>query len=86
MCLSIVIDILKPFATEARRLCPDVIIVLGEELSRFRAASKALYHFIRQYSWNGRVERLGFDEVFPAFGLPLYSTSCLTRQQRFGWT
>lgn len=48
---------------EARRICPDVIIELGEDISRFRDASKELYAFIKQYSWNGKVERLGFDEV-----------------------
>ncbi|KAB2579681.1 DNA polymerase iota [Lasiodiplodia theobromae] len=49
---------------EARRLCPDLVIVLGEDLTRFRNASKDLYRFLRQFSWNGRVERLGFDEIW----------------------
>lgn len=48
---------------EAKRICPDVIIALGEDISRFRDASKELYHFLKQFSWNGKVERLGFDEV-----------------------
>lgn len=48
---------------EAKQKCPDVIIVLGEDLTRFRDASKDLYHFLRGFSWNGKVERLGFDEV-----------------------
>lgn len=49
---------------DARRICPDVIIELGEDISRFRDASKDLYKFIEAYTWNGKVERLGFDEVF----------------------
>ncbi|KAK5119329.1 hypothetical protein LTR85_007685 [Meristemomyces frigidus] len=49
---------------EARRVCPDVIIELGEDISRFRDASKELYSFIKAYSWSGKVERLGFDEVW----------------------
>lgn len=49
---------------EAKRVCPDVVIVLGEELGRFRDASKALYEFLKDYTWSGKVERLGFDEVF----------------------
>ncbi|KAI9795246.1 MAG: hypothetical protein M1835_006142 [Candelina submexicana] len=49
---------------EARKVCPDVIIVLGEDLTRFRNASKALYNFLRAPIWSGKVERLGFDEVF----------------------
>lgn len=32
------------------------VIVLGEDLTRFRNASKDLYRFLRQFSWNGRVE------------------------------
>ncbi|KAF2089843.1 DNA/RNA polymerase, partial [Saccharata proteae CBS 121410] len=49
---------------EAKQNCPDLIVVLGEDLSRFRAYSKALYSFLRAFSWNNKVERLGFDEVF----------------------
>ncbi|KAK2625829.1 hypothetical protein QTJ16_005141 [Diplocarpon rosae] len=50
--------------TDARTICPDVVIVLGEELGRFRDASKSNYKFLESYSWSGKVERLGFDEVF----------------------
>lgn len=50
--------------TEAKRLCPEVIIVLGEDISRFRDASKVLYKFIEDFSWSRKVERLGFDEVW----------------------
>ena len=50
--------------TEAKKTCPDVIIVLGEDLTRFRDASKSLYNFLRAYSWSDKVERLGFDEVW----------------------
>ncbi|KAK4548001.1 hypothetical protein LTR36_010721 [Oleoguttula mirabilis] len=49
---------------DARRVCPDVIIELGEDISQFRDASKELYSFIKDYSWSGKVERLGFDEVW----------------------
>ncbi|KAK3077647.1 hypothetical protein LTS18_009670, partial [Coniosporium uncinatum] len=49
---------------EAKRVCPEVIIVLGEDLTRFRDASKRLYNFLQAFSWSGKVERLGFDEVF----------------------
>ena len=48
---------------DARRVCPDVIIELGEDLTRFRDASKELYIFIKEFSWDGKIERLGFDEV-----------------------
>lgn len=49
---------------DARRICPDVIIELGEDISQFRDASKELYTFIKSFSWNNKVERLGFDEVW----------------------
>ncbi|THW27076.1 DNA/RNA polymerase [Aureobasidium pullulans] len=49
---------------EAKQVCPDVVIVLGEDISRFRDASKKLYRFLRGFSWNDRAERLGFDEVW----------------------
>jgi DNA polymerase iota len=53
---------------EAKQICPDVVIVLGEDLTRFRNASKELYLFLRDFVWGKRVEKLGFDEVsvYPA--------------------
>ncbi|KAL8642976.1 MAG: hypothetical protein Q9228_000375 [Teloschistes exilis] len=50
--------------TEARKQCPDAIVMLGEDLTRFRNASKDNYNFLRKFAWSGKVERLGFDEVF----------------------
>lgn len=50
--------------TDAKKVCPDVVIVLGEDLTRFRNASKQLYAFLSSFSWNARCERLGFDEVW----------------------
>jgi DNA polymerase iota len=41
-----------------------LVVVLGEDLTRFRDASKALYKFLESFTWSGKVERLGFDEVF----------------------
>jgi DNA polymerase iota len=49
---------------DAKRICPDVIIVLGEDLTKFRNASKELYMLVRALVWGGRVEKLGFDELF----------------------
>lgn len=49
---------------EAQKICPDLVLVNGEDLSRFRHASKRLLTFLRAHSWNNRVERLGLDEVF----------------------
>ncbi|KJF60153.1 DNA polymerase iota, variant 2 [Coccidioides immitis RS] len=49
---------------DAKRTCPDVVIVLGEDLTKFRDASKELHSFLKKYIWGDRVEKLGFDEVF----------------------
>ncbi|KAF2708427.1 DNA/RNA polymerase [Pleomassaria siparia CBS 279.74] len=49
---------------EAKRVCPEAVIVLGEDLTRFREASKKNYSFLASFSWNSKAERLGFDEVF----------------------
>ena len=50
--------------SEAKRLCPDVIIVLGEDLTKFRDVSKSLARFLTGHVWSGRCERLGFDETW----------------------
>ncbi|KAI1121680.1 hypothetical protein F5Y10DRAFT_255762 [Nemania abortiva] len=50
--------------SEAQRICPDLILMNGEDLTRFRDVSKKLWAFLRAHSWNHRVERLGLDEVF----------------------
>lgn len=50
--------------TDAKRICPEAVIVLGEDLTRFRDASKDLYNFLQVRIWSGRAERLGFDEVW----------------------
>lgn len=39
-------------------------MLLGEDLTRFRDASKVVYNFLKDRVWSPRVERLGFDEVF----------------------
>ncbi|KAF2214669.1 hypothetical protein CERZMDRAFT_65915 [Cercospora zeae-maydis SCOH1-5] len=49
---------------DAKRICPDLVIELGEDISKFRDASKELYSFIKSFSWNNKVERLGFDEIW----------------------
>ncbi|VUC22071.1 unnamed protein product [Clonostachys rosea] len=50
--------------TEAKKICPELVIVEGEDLTPFRDVSKILFNFFKSYSWNQKVERLGFDEVF----------------------
>ncbi|KAK9243630.1 hypothetical protein V1506DRAFT_462651 [Lipomyces tetrasporus] len=54
--LQMLVDAVKQF--------PDLVIVNGEDLSRYRDASKELWYFVRDMVWGGKVERLGFDELF----------------------
>ncbi|KAK9479793.1 hypothetical protein V1514DRAFT_327400 [Lipomyces japonicus] len=49
---------------EAIETCPEMRIVNGEDLSRYRDASKELWQFVKLIIWQGKVERLGFDELF----------------------
>ncbi|KAM0553913.1 hypothetical protein ACHAPJ_007259 [Fusarium lateritium] len=50
--------------SEARRVCPELVLVDGEDLTPFRDMSKLLFNFFKTFSWNHKAERLGFDEVF----------------------
>ena len=50
--------------SEATRICPQLVVVLGEDLTRFRDASKELFLFLSSFVWSGRSERLGLDETF----------------------
>lgn len=50
--------------SEAKKICPKLVLVDGEDLTPFRDVSKVLFNFLRSISWNNKVERLGFDEVF----------------------
>ncbi|KAI2473389.1 DNA/RNA polymerase [Annulohypoxylon bovei var. microspora] len=50
--------------SEAQKMCPDLVIINGEDLTPFRDASKKLWSMLRSHSWSDRVERLGLDEVF----------------------
>jgi DNA polymerase iota len=62
---------------EAKRTCPDLVLIEGEDLTPFRDASKTLLHFLKSHSWNNKVERLGLDEVF--MGESLKQPHVLTR-------
>ncbi|KXH28213.1 impB/mucB/samB family protein [Colletotrichum simmondsii] len=66
--------------TEAKRLCPNLVIIEGEDLTPFRDTSKKLFGFMRGYSWNRKAERLGFDEVFmDVTDIINYNMFCLNR-------
>ncbi|KAK2047462.1 impB/mucB/samB family protein, partial [Colletotrichum somersetense] len=67
---------------DAKKLCPDLVIIEGEDLTPFRDMSKRLFGFLRGYSWNNKAERLGFDEVFMGTDVTdiiNYNMFCLNR-------
>lgn len=47
---------------EALRRCPDLRIVVGEDLTHYREFSQTVHELVRRFS--PRVERLGLDENF----------------------
>ncbi|KAL7944376.1 DNA/RNA polymerase [Trichoderma barbatum] len=66
--------------SEAKKICPDLVLVDGEDLTPFRDMSKILFNFLRSHSWNGKAERLGFDEVFlDVTDIIDYNMFCLNR-------
>ncbi|KPM40918.1 hypothetical protein AK830_g5677 [Neonectria ditissima] len=66
--------------TEAKQICPDLVLVDGEDLTPFRDVSKVLFNFFKSHSWNNKVERLGFDEVFmDVTDIIEYNMFCLNR-------
>mmetsp|Transcript_8277 Transcript_8277/g.14930 ORF Transcript_8277/g.14930 Transcript_8277/m.14930 type:complete len:481 (-) Transcript_8277:439-1881(-) len=47
--------------SEARRKCPDLVLIPGEDLTPFRQASKRIQAVLERF---GTVERLGMDECY----------------------
>ena len=66
---------------DARKICPDVVIVPGEDLTKFRDASKELYFYLKSFVWGNRVEKLGFDEV----SLGMAKSQIAGIQKHFSW-
>eukprot|EP00850_Spirogloea_muscicola_P002788 SM000011S18966 [mRNA] locus=s11:117343:121843:+ [translate_table: standard] len=46
--------------TDAKRKCPDLVLINGEDLTPYRAASRRIMDVLRRW---GTVERLGLDEA-----------------------
>jgi len=47
---------------EARAVCPDLIVINGEDLTPYRHASQAIYQVVRTFT--DRIERLVLDELY----------------------
>jgi len=45
--------------TEAKKVCPDLITIVGEDLTQYRIASKGIRDFVTSFVWGGKVEKLG---------------------------
>ncbi|EPQ28296.1 uncharacterized protein PFL1_04123 [Pseudozyma flocculosa PF-1] len=50
--------------SDAIKQCPEMILVNGEDLSYFRLVSNQVWRLVRGIVWDGRVEKLGMDELF----------------------
>lgn len=48
----------------ARAVCPDIVIVVGEDLTPFRRASLQIFQLLHTLLPGVPVQRLGFDEFF----------------------
>ncbi|RGP59098.1 DNA polymerase iota subunit [Fusarium sporotrichioides] len=70
--------------SEAKRKCPELVLVDGEDLTPFRDMSKILFNFFKTFSWNNKAERLGFDEVF--MGSHLAQFLRLQVEEKYGFT
>lgn len=71
--------------SEAKKLCPELVLVDGEDLSAFRDVSKRLYGLLRTYSWSNKAERLGLDEIFfDATDMIEYNVALLNRNALTG--
>ncbi|KAK3321186.1 hypothetical protein B0T19DRAFT_444963 [Cercophora scortea] len=66
--------------SDAKKACPDLVVVDGEDLTPFRDASKRLSALLRAASWSSKVERLGLDEIFlDVTDMVAYNTGLLNR-------
>ncbi|KAF4123816.1 DNA polymerase iota [Geosmithia morbida] len=66
--------------SEAKKACPDLVLVDGEDLTPFRDVSKRLFEYLKKYSWSGKMERLGLDEIFmDVTDIVEYNMTCMDR-------
>lgn len=54
------------FTTDAKKLCPQLVLVNGEDLSKYRKFSQNVFNLISDFCKDFKcpVERLGLDENF----------------------
>jgi DNA polymerase iota len=50
--------------SEAKKLCPEIITIVGEDLTQYRIASREIRELVTGFVWGGKVEKLGLDELF----------------------
>ena len=63
---------------EALRICPDLVIIDGSDLTPFRAASQRMFDSLQTELPDCAIERLGLDEVY------IDVTAVVTKQQQQG--
>ena len=62
--------------TRARQVCPDIVIIKGENLTKFRAASERVFALLKETLPGVPIQRLGLDEFFLDVTLVVRSALC----------
>ena len=50
--------------SDSLKVCPDLIVKNGEDLTRYRETSEAIYSILQQASVASAIERLNLDEIW----------------------
>lgn len=61
----------------ARAACPELVLVNGEDLTPYRAASSQLVDIVKRF---GPAEKVGLDEVFVDVTEVLYGVELAARE------
>jgi nucleotidyltransferase/DNA polymerase involved in DNA repair len=50
--------------SDSLKVCPDLIVKNGEDLTRYRETSEAIYSILQQANVTSAIERLNLDEIW----------------------
>lgn len=50
--------------SDSLKVCPDLIVKNGEDLTRYRETSEAIYSILQQTNVASTIERLNLDEIW----------------------
>jgi len=71
--------------SKARELCPEIVLMCGEDLTKYRAANEIVHQALRRACGSAtKIEKLGLDEFF-VDATELVHQRLKTRQYEFGF-